>query len=242
MGQSARAETLLDSFYKRKLLLRFPSPRAGSGYGKRALSAVRSNRQSLLCLGESWRGDWDADPCGLHAPWGSLGRPWGSLGSPWGVFGVTWGVLGGSLGILWGLWGSLGGPWEVPGRSLKVPKGFWMHSEGVDPTNMLLFAMNSQGPPTARETQQRGPKGSLGGSGEVLGGPWVVLGCSLVLLGGSLGGLWGHLGGLRGVPGRPCGVLGGSLGVLGESLGGPWGSLGILGGQGFQNSANFFEK
>ena len=83
---------------------------------------------------------WCADSCDLHAPWGSLARPWGSLGAPWGslgapwgVFGVPWGVLGGSLGILWSLWGSLWGPWEVPGRSLKVSKGFWMHSEVVDP-------------------------------------------------------------------------------------------------------------
>ena len=55
--------------------MRFPSPRAGSGYGKRALSAVRSRRSCLQPQGvRVWDGGWLPGPEVLHAPLGFKNR------------------------------------------------------------------------------------------------------------------------------------------------------------------------
>ena len=92
-----------------------------------------------------------------------------------------------------------------------------MHSELVDPTNMPLFAMNSQGLRTARGNKKTLQKLAWEALEEVLEGTWAILGAPWC----SLGAPWGSLGHLRGLQGGPWAVLWGSLGILGGCLGVP---------------------
>ena len=131
-----------------------------------------------------------------------MGDLWRVLGSPWGVLGGIWEVPRGRLEVA-------RGPWEGP-------RGFWMPSEGVDPTNMPLFAMNSQGLRTARGTNKTLQKLAWEALEEVLEGAWAILGAP-----------WCSLGAPWGVSGAPKGSSRWSLGCL---VGVPWDPWGMLGG------------
>ena len=131
------------------------------------------------------------------------------MGDLWRVLGSPWGVLGGIWEVPRGRWEVARGPWEGP-------RGFWMPSDRVDPTNMPLFAMNSQGLRTARGTKKTLLKLAWEALEEVLEGAWAILGAP-----------WCSLGAPWGVSGAPKGSSRWSLGCL---VGVPWDPWGMLGG------------